>query len=112
MLCEGVPLCTKNIKNNNECAPKKMQGPPSTSVGNTQAEDASAGSVRGNTPPLTFAMQLKLLQDKVNKLESRDKVSAPLTWEEIPQFDPGQKTIAINKWTKLIDQRAYFFTMG
>lgn len=64
---------------------------------------------RSLTPPLTLQQQLELLQQEVQKLKSGHKVSTYVySWKEVPPFNPDLKTLSVNKWVRLVDQRAYF----
>lgn len=81
-----------------------MEAGPSTSV-------AAGTSDRSTTPPLTIAQELVMLKKEFCQLKQRYKVgdkSMLFSWEAIPGYNPGKSDISINKWIRLVEERAYF----
>lgn len=70
----------------------------------------STSSEERNPQVYFMQQQLKLLQTEVEKLKQGQEVSSEkvYTWQNIPNFDPSENVITINKWIRLIDQKAYF----
>lgn len=68
-------------------------------------------SNRSSTPPLTTEQQLSVLQREMVAIKRQFEVSmqqVDFSWENIPNFNPGKKDIQLNKWIRLIEERAYF----
>lgn len=72
----------------------------------SEPNQASRGS---STPPLLLEHRVDLLQKQISTLTG-GQVGANIlfTWTNIPDFDPNRHNIQINKWIRLVDEKAYF----
>lgn len=82
-------------------------------AGSSSSGDAASGSnhQRSTTPPLTVQQQMEFLKNEVVAMKRKIEVSMnPLnfSWENIPEFNPGKNLIPINKWIRLVEEKAYF----
>jgi hypothetical protein len=75
---------------------------PGTSTENT--------SERSTTPPLTIQQQLAALRTEISTLKQLQSGAHDLqfTWENIPNYDPSVSYISLNRWIRLVEEKAYF----
>lgn len=78
-----------------------------------EAEPSSSAetSERSTTPPLSVEQQLASLRKEICELKQQNEVSMKslsFSWETIPAFNPGENNLSVNRWIRLIEERAYF----
>jgi hypothetical protein len=67
-------------------------------------------SERSMTPPLTIQQQLAVLRTEISTLKRLQSGAhdLPFTWENIPNYDPSVSHISLNRWIRLVEEKAYF----
>jgi hypothetical protein len=78
--------------------------------GPRQGTSTENTSERSTTPPLTIQQQLAALRTEISTLKQLQSGAHDLkfTWENIPNYDPSVSYISLNRWIRLVEEKAYF----
>lgn len=71
----------------------------------------STHTERSFTPPLNLQQQLASIRRELDELKQQQVCYSSrvnFTWENIPDYSPEEELMSLNRWLRLVDEKAYF----